>query len=35
LCTGTLIGPSTVLTAAHRAYNPRTQRDFLPETLHS
>jgi protease YdgD len=35
LCTGTLIGPSTVLTAAHCACNLRTQREFLPETLHS
>jgi V8-like Glu-specific endopeptidase len=34
LCTGTLVGPSTVLTAAHCVYNPRTQRRFLPETLH-
>lgn len=34
LCTGTLAGPSTVLTAAHFVYNPRTQRNFLPETLH-
>jgi protease YdgD len=34
LCTGTLVSPSTVLTAAHCVYNPRTQRNFLPETLH-
>src|SRR5262249_48691977 len=25
---------STVLTAAHCVYNPRSQRNFLPETLH-
>jgi protease YdgD len=34
LCTGTLVGPSTVLTAAHCVYNPRTQRNFSPESLH-
>jgi protease YdgD len=34
LCTGTLVGPSTVLTAAHCVYNPRTQRNFLPGSLH-
>jgi protease YdgD len=34
LCTGTLVGPSTVLTAAHCVYNPRTQRNFPPESLH-
>jgi protease YdgD len=34
LCTGTLVGPSTVLTAAHCVYNPRTQTDFLPGSLH-
>ena len=34
LRTGTLVGPSTVLTAAHCVYNPRTQRNFFPETLH-
>jgi len=30
LCTGTLVGPSIVLTAAHCVYNPRTQHNFLP-----
>jgi protease YdgD len=34
LCTGTLVGPSTVLTAAHCVYNPRTRRYFPPEALH-
>jgi protease YdgD len=34
LCTATLVGPSTVLTAAHCVYNPRTQRNFAPESLH-
>ena len=34
LCTGTWVGPSTVLTAAHCVYNPRTRRNFLPEKLH-
>jgi protease YdgD len=33
-CTGTLIGPSTVLTAAHCVYNPLTQRYFPAESLH-
>jgi protease YdgD len=33
-CTGTLVGPSTVLTAAHCVYNPRTQRYFPPGSLH-
>ena len=34
LCTGTLVGLSIVLTAAHCVYNPRTQHNFPPETLH-
>jgi Trypsin len=34
LCAGTLVGPSTVLTAAHCVYSPRAQRNFLPETPH-
>lgn len=34
LCTGTLVGPSTVLTAAHCVYNPRTRRNFPPGSLH-
>jgi protease YdgD len=34
LCTETLVGPSTLLTAAHCVYNPRTQRNFPPESLH-
>jgi protease YdgD len=33
-CTGTLVGSSTVLTAAHCVYNPLTQRYFPPESLH-
>ena len=33
-CTGTLVGPSTVLTAAHCVFNPLTQRNFSPELLH-
>lgn len=33
-CTATLVGPSTVLTAAHCAFNPRTQRYHRPESLH-
>jgi trypsin len=32
LCTGTLVGPSTVLTAANCVYNPRT--NLLPGSLH-
>jgi protease YdgD len=34
LCTATLIGPSTVVTAAHCIYNRRVQRYFPPESLH-
>jgi hypothetical protein len=33
-CTGTLVGPSTVLTAAHCVFNPLTKRNFQPESLH-
>lgn len=33
-CTATLVGPSTVLTAAHCAFNPLTQRYWLPGSLH-
>lgn len=33
-CTGTLIGPSTVLTAAHCVFNALTHRNFLPESIH-
>jgi protease YdgD len=33
-CTATLVGPSTVLTAAHCAFNPRTHRYHLPGSLH-
>jgi protease YdgD len=33
-CTGSLVGPATVLTAAHCVYNPRTGRNFPPEALH-
>jgi len=33
-CTGTLVGPSMVLTAAHCVYNPRTQHNFPPGSLH-
>jgi len=33
-CTGTLIGPSTVLTAAHCVFNAATHRYFPPESMH-
>jgi len=33
-CTGALVGPHTVLTAAHCMYNPRTKEPFPPGTLH-
>jgi protease YdgD len=33
-CTGTLIGPSTVLTAAHCVLNAATHRNFAPESMH-
>jgi protease YdgD len=34
ICTGTLVGASTVLTAAHCVYNPRTQTSFSPGSVH-
>ncbi|MDB5405884.1 MAG: hap [Rhodospirillales bacterium] len=33
-CTGSLVGATTVLTAAHCVYNPKTGRNFPPESLH-
>ena len=33
-CTGSLVGPATVLTAAHCVYNPRTRQYFPPASLH-
>jgi protease YdgD len=33
-CTATLVGPSTVVTAAHCVFNRRTQRYFPRESLH-
>jgi protease YdgD len=33
-CTGTLVGQSTVVTAAHCLFNRRTRRCFPPEALH-
>lgn len=34
MCTATLVGPSMVLTAAHCLYNPRTRRNFRPDSVH-
>jgi protease YdgD len=34
VCTATLVGPSTVVTAAHCLFNRRVQRYFPPESLH-
>jgi protease YdgD len=33
-CTGSLVGPTIVLTAAHCVFNPRTGRNYPPESLH-
>jgi protease YdgD len=33
-CTGALVGPAMVLTAAHCLYNVRTQANFLPDSVH-
>ena len=33
-CTAAVIGPRTVLSAAHCLFNARTQRNFLPSSLH-
>jgi protease YdgD len=33
-CTGSLVGPTTVLTAAHCVFNPKTGRNYPPESLH-
>jgi protease YdgD len=33
-CTGTLVGPALVLTAAHCVVNPKTRRYFPPRALH-
>jgi protease YdgD len=33
-CTGALVGPATVLTAAHCVFNPRSRQYFPPSSLH-
>ncbi len=33
-CTATLVGPNTVITAAHCIYNRQTKRYFAPKTIH-